>query len=155
MSVQKQPPITLEGRERLRSDLDRLHEQREQISARLREEMQHRDEDFNQYVSTQELAQLLGRITHIESLLDAATESPPVPRGNDGIVAVGSTVTITDENGREQRYTIVTPAETDPSRGFISFTSPVGSALLGREPGEDVTITVPRGERRFRIVRLH
>ncbi|HEX5140069.1 MAG TPA: GreA/GreB family elongation factor, partial [Dehalococcoidia bacterium] len=117
MSVQKQPPITLEGRERLRSDLDRLHEQREQISARLREEMQHRDEDFNQYVSTQELAQLLGRITHIESLLDAATESPPVPRGNDGIVAVGSTVTITDENGREQRYTIVTPAETDPSRG--------------------------------------
>ncbi|MNS82089.1 Transcription elongation factor GreA [compost metagenome] len=48
-------------------------------------------------------------------------------------VAIGSVVDLIDTNGRMVRYTIVDSIEADPSDGRISFMSPLGKNLLGKQ----------------------
>ena len=63
----------------------------------------------------------------------------------DGIVAFGSTVTIT-RKGRTQIFRIVGVDEADAARGLISFRSPVAQAILGARPGEIIEAPEPLGE---------
>ena len=59
----------------------------------------------------------------------------------------------TDRHG-EETFTIVGSAEADAAAGKISFTSPIGRALMGRHEGETVRIQVPAGALDFRIVKV-
>ena len=57
------------------------------------------------------------------------------------VVDIGTTVTIA--HMREKKtYEIVGPEETNPSRGRISFRSPLGAQLMGKKKGDRITITV-------------
>ena len=53
-------------------------------------------------------------------------------------VQFGCTVTILREDGRRQTYRIVGEDEADPSRGTISYLSPVARALTGKKRGDVV-----------------
>jgi transcription elongation factor GreA len=55
---------------------------------------------------------------------------------------------------REVRYIIVSPREVDPANGKISNLSPIGKALVGREQGETIDVTVPSGIMRFIIKQI-
>jgi transcription elongation factor GreA len=68
-------------------------------------------------------------------------------------VGLGSIVHVT-ENGGEVVYRLVMPEEADASKGLISPSSPIGRALLNKEPGDEVTVQAPNGVRRFEIVKL-
>ena len=61
----------------------------------------------------------------------------PTPSSSD-IVAFGSTVTFSRDDGRVQTYRIVGEDEADPKAGSISFVSPVAKALLGKVVGDIV-----------------
>ena len=72
-----------------------------------------------------------------------------------GKVGYGSVVVLYDgERGEEVTYRLVTPEETDPPAGLISTVSPVGRSLMGKEEGDEVTVTTPAGSRRFEIKQL-
>lgn len=71
-----------------------------------------------------------------------------------GRVAFGSTVTLRQENGETLRYQLVMPEDADAAKGFISTTSPIGRALMGKESGDEVTVPTPGGVRSFEIVSL-
>ena len=58
------------------------------------------------------------------------------------------------ERDEEVTYRLVTPEETDPPAGLISTVSPVGRSLMGKEEGDEVTVTTPAGSRTFEIKRL-
>lgn len=73
--------------------------------------------------------------------------------GPSGQVRIGSTVVLS-VNGRERTYRILGSQETDPSRGRISYLSPLGAALLGRVAGDTVTIKTDAGGRTYRIVKV-
>ncbi len=95
-----------------------------------------------------------GRIRTLEVLLQnaqiiSATGAP------DEVVRIGSTVLVREEPGDEEEYTIVGTAEAQPLDGRISNESPVGRALLGRRPGEDVQVLVPAGLLRIRVISVH
>ena len=60
------------------------------------------------------------------------------PASNPTEVQFGSTVTILRDDGRRQAYRIVGEDEADPSRGTISYVSPVARALTGRKLGDVV-----------------
>jgi len=60
------------------------------------------------------------------------------PPPNPAEVQFGCTVTILREDGRRQTYRIVGEDEADPSRGTISYVSPVARALTGRKLGDVV-----------------
>ncbi len=69
-------------------------------------------------------------------------------------VGLGSIVHVTDGGGETIVYRLVMPEEADPSKGLISPGSPIGRALLNKEPGHEVTVHAPNGRRRLEIVKL-
>lgn len=71
-----------------------------------------------------------------------------------GKVGLGSIVDVTDGGGETITYRLVMPEEADPSKGLISPSSPIGRALLNKEPGDEVTVQAPNGVRHLEIVKL-
>ena len=71
------------------------------------------------------------------------------------IVNVGVTVTIYDmEYDEETAYTLVSSREVDPLSNLISDQSPIGRALIGTKVGDIVTVEIPDGTAKFRIVNI-
>ena len=69
-----------------------------------------------------------------------------------GAVSLGSTVQVRDEDGREQRFEIVSSQSAAPGEGRISVESPVARALLGLTAGDHATVALPRGTRRYAVL---
>ncbi len=77
------------------------------------------------------------------------------PQNSDAIVDVGETVVLQlddDAPPTVETYTIVSPAESAPDQGRISYESPVGHSLLKHKVGDEVTVAVPAGQLHYRIV---
>ena len=98
----------------------------------------------------EELAFIDGRIKEITYMLDLAIIIPP---GNqDNLVEIGETVIIQNDEGDIEEYTIVGPAEADPSQGFISNEAPLGRALLNHKIGDEIDVEAPVGKLHYQIV---
>lgn len=71
-------------------------------------------------------------------------------------VAYGSEVTLLDlDTEREVTYKLVLPEELgDPATNFLSISSPIGLALVGKEEGAEVLIKIPAGTKRFEVLSL-
>jgi transcription elongation factor GreA len=70
-------------------------------------------------------------------------------------VKFGATVTIEDaESGEAQRYVIVGEHEADIKRGRISIGAPVARALIGKDVGDTVTVTTPKGKREYEVTEV-
>jgi transcription elongation factor GreB len=67
-------------------------------------------------------------------------------------VFFGATVTVEDAKGAEHVYRIVGVDETDGDKGDISWQSPVGRALLGKEEGDTVVVRWHAGRRELTVV---
>jgi transcription elongation factor GreA len=70
-------------------------------------------------------------------------------------VKFGATVTIEDsESGDRQTYVIVGEHEADIKRGRISIGAPLARAMIGKEIGDTVTVTTPKGKREVEVVEV-
>ena len=73
----------------------------------------------------------------------------------EGKVSFGSLVTLYDlEKENEVVYKLVMSEEADASKGWISTSSPIGRALLGKEEGDEVNVETPGGAKNFEITKL-
>jgi transcription elongation GreA/GreB family factor len=70
----------------------------------------------------------------------------------EGKARLGAHVTLSDENGHQAEYTLVTADRADPPHGAVSVDSPLGRALLGKVAGDDVVVERPRGPAEYTIV---
>lgn len=68
--------------------------------------------------------------------------------------AFGSTVHLREDNGDSITYQLVMPEEADAAKGFISTSSPIGRAIVGRNEGDEIQVTTPNGIRNFEILKL-
>jgi transcription elongation GreA/GreB family factor len=93
-------------------------------------------EDVNE--KRRQAANPLRDLRYFAERLRSAQLVPP-PQNND-IVAFGSTVTFSREDGRVQTYRIVGEDEADPKAGSISFTSPIARALFGKGEGDVASV---------------
>ena len=60
-----------------------------------------------------------------------------------------------DRRGREEgQYQLVGQTEADAKVGRISYNSPLGRALIGRQVGEEVEVTTPSGDRYYEIKKI-
>jgi len=59
-----------------------------------------------------------------------------------------------DENKRPKTFSIVGMNETNSSKNFISWKSPIGRALLGKQVGDEVLIQTPKGEIEYTILQV-
>lgn len=76
------------------------------------------------------------------------------PAAKSNTVQVGHTVTVHDETGKQRSYTILGSTETNPQKGIISHTSPLGAALLGHCLGDTVRVYLPAKTLHLTIVAL-
>ncbi len=151
-------PITKEGYERMKLELQRLQkEERPAVIKAIEEARSHGDLSENaEYEAAKDKQGMIeGRIQDICARL---SESEVIePSGNDdGRVIFGSTVVVEDsETGEVITYRLVGPYEADVNSGTISVTSPIGKALIGKEEGEEVRVQTPKGIRSIEILEVH
>ena len=69
--------------------------------------------------------------------------------------AFGSTVTLREDgSGANLQYQLVMPEDADATKGLISTSSPIGRAIVGKQPGDEITVPTPNGVRRFEMTAL-
>ncbi|HLW71279.1 MAG TPA: GreA/GreB family elongation factor [Candidatus Binataceae bacterium] len=70
-------------------------------------------------------------------------------------VGLGSKVELEDlDGGTRNEYEIVVPEEVDGAQNRISLSSPLGKALIGKGPDDDIEVQTPRGKRSYLVVKL-
>jgi transcription elongation factor GreB len=69
-------------------------------------------------------------------------------------VVFGATVTVKEKGRGERTYRIVGVDESDPSRGLVSWVSPIARALIGRKPGDTTKVALPAGETTLTVVSI-
>ncbi len=107
-------------------------------------------ENAEYHAAKEEAAMLEVKIARMRDQLRTAEIVEAVERG--AAAGMGSTVTYVDvQSGKQQRFRLVSGMEADPSQGLLSIDSPVGSALAGSEPGDQVELKSPSGTRSVRI----
>jgi transcription elongation factor GreA len=69
-------------------------------------------------------------------------------------VIFGATVTLVDEDEKKVKYQLVGQVEADARDGRISYNSPLGRALIGREKGDEIEVSTPSGDRYYEIAKV-
>src|SRR6185369_13047430 len=141
-------PMTKRGAELLRDELHRLKTiERPANSQAIGEARAHGDLSENaEYHAARERAGFIeGRISEIESKLANAQIVDP-----EGRCVFGATVDV-ESKGEKATWQIVGEDEADIKAGRISYSSPIGKALIGKEAGEEVEVQTPGGLKRYEI----
>lgn len=146
--------LTRAGREKLEEELAHLNtEKRAELAIRIQEANENGDVSDNSEFEDmkQDLVLIDARIQELQFMLEHAEiiENPSKDK-----VGLGSTVTIRGEDGDEETWMIVDQAEADARTGSISTESPVGSALLGKKPGDTAQVKTPGGSFTYTIVSI-
>ena len=149
-------PLTAAGAERLRTELHKLKtEDRPRIIKAIAEAREHGDlkENAEYHAAREQQSFAEGRIQELEGSLSSAQIIDPAKLPQDGRAVFGTTVTIADLEGKnERRYQIVGELEADIESGRISVTSPIARALIGKSEGDEVLVVAPGGEAEYEIV---
>ncbi|MEZ0395042.1 MAG: transcription elongation factor GreA [Anaerolineales bacterium] len=151
--------LTKEGYQKLQEELDYLRTvKRQEVANRLHEAMEGGEliENAEYEAAKNEQAFVEGRIQELEMILASARiiEETTDKKDKRGLIQVGSTVVIKEEDGPPERYTIVGAAEANPREGRISNESPIGKALLNHRAGDEVIVEAPGGTFKVKIVKV-
>ncbi len=97
------------------------------------------------------LAKTNRRIQYL-SRMSALAETIERPENGYERVSFGALVTVRGEDGQETSYRIVGVDEADPEQGRLAWLSPIAKALMGKRPGDIVTIQLPESVIRLTVV---
>ena len=96
-----------------------------------------------------------GRIQELESKLSRAEVIDPATLKNKDRVTFGVSVKLENlETGETVSYQLVGADESEPENGFISITSPIGRALIGKSVDDEVVVNAPGGVREFLVLEI-
>ncbi|MFW5888457.1 MAG: transcription elongation factor GreA [Patescibacteria group bacterium] len=153
--MEKQQIISEEGYKKLKDELEYLtNVKRKEIADRiekakelgdLSENAEYQEAKDAQAFNETQIAEINNTLKNVQVVKNGQTKNE---------VAMGSTVTVENENGKESRYTIVSFNEVDPAEGKISNESPFGAAFLGKKKGERATVVTPKGETKYKIKKI-
>jgi transcription elongation factor GreA len=148
-------PMLAEGYEKLTADLQALRQERPRIVDAIEEARAHGDlsENAEYHAAKERQGQVEAQIAEIEDRVTRAQIIDPATLSGDKVV-FGATVTVLDDDDKPQRYQIVGMTEADARQGRISYDSPLGRALIGKQVGEDVEVTVPSGDRFYHVEKI-
>lgn len=95
-------------------------------------------------------AKLEDRINHIEDIIKTAEI---IKKHHSDVVEIGNTVTVKKVGDKvEKEFVLVGPEEADMLTGKISYTSPLGKAILGTKKGEVFTFVTPKGSVEYKVL---
>ena len=149
MSSEKVPMLA-EGFRLIEEDVKRLKLERPDIIDSIEEARAHGDlsENAEYHAAKERQGQVEAMIADIEDRLARAMIIDPTTLSGDKVV-FGATVHLVDEDDKPIKYQIVGQTEADAKSGRISYSSPLGRALIGRKVDEEVEVTVPSGDKYY------
>ena len=155
--MSKQILLTTEGLKNLESELEELKVvKRKEIAEKIKVALSFGDlsENSEYDEAKNEQAKVESQIAELEETLKHVRVVSAKELKTD-TVTVGSHVKVYDYSlEEEQTYHIVGSNESDPLNGLISDQSPIGKAIIGTKQGDVVSITIPSGEMRLKIVSI-
>lgn len=150
-------PMTPQGHTALTEELHQLKTfERPKISKEIGIAREHGDlrENAEYHAAKEKQGMIEARINEIEDHLARAEVIDPSTFTGEK-VRFGAFVTLEEsDTGKVIEYRIVGPDEADLEKKTISVTSPVARALIGREPGDEVTVNAPGGKKTYEITKV-
>jgi len=149
-------PISVEGYRQLENELERLKQERPVIIQAIKDAREEGDLSENAaYDAARERQGMLeAKIAYIESRM-AQFQVIDINTMDGDKALFGATVELEDlDTGTTKVFTLLGPDEADYANGSISIQSPVGSALLGKEVGDEITVDAPRGRISYELVSI-
>ena len=150
-------PFTKDGLEKLRDELKQLEKiERPKNIRAIAEARSHGDisENAEYHAAKERQAFLEGRINELKSVI-AKSEVIEVDEGPADRVVFGRTVVLYNVQTEEEvEYQLLGPYESDPEKGKISVTSPLGQSLIGKVEGDEVKAKTPGGISEYEILEI-
>jgi len=150
-------PITREGYQTLKKELEYLKSvERPKVIKAIEEARSHGDLSENaEYDAAKERQAFIeGRVSELGYKLGNAEiiDVDNVPK--DRAVFACTVVLENVDTGEDVEYQLVGPEESNIEKGRISVTSPLGKAILGKTPGEEIVLNAPAGKRVYELVEI-
>jgi len=133
--------VTPRGLEQLRARVRELAESHERLKA----------ESADDSEAKRKLREVERDQRYVLAQLERAELVDPAQHPVDE-VRFGATVTVEDEQGHRETYSIVGDDEAEVSAGLISWATPLARSLLGAKVGDSVRCRMPGGERVVQIL---
>jgi transcription elongation factor GreA len=149
--------MTRSGYEKLKGELSTLRaDRRLEVARKLEEARAFGDlsENAEYHAAKEEQEKLEGRISRLEYKLNKAkvVDFDDIDTSHANL---GTTIVIQDmDSDASYTYMLVGTEESDPKENKISVSSPVGKAIIGKSIGEEVSVRVPKGIRRLKILNI-
>lgn len=155
--IQKTIPFTSAKYKEMQQKVVELTQLREEVMKRLitAREMGDLSENGAYQYAKFELGDIGRQLRRFKSLLAKGFQAPKNV-GLKGVIDFGSTVTVEKINQSKKQLTfmIVSEHESDPSKGTLAYSSPMGKALLRKKVGDSVTVKTPVGETEYVIINI-
>ena len=155
MATAEKVPMLAEGHAHLEAELKRLKTERPEVVEAIEAARAHGDlsENAEYHAAKERQGHVEAMIGDLEDRLSRALVIDPATLSGDKVV-FGATVTLLDEDDKKVRYQLVGQTEADAKVGRISYNSPLGRALIGRQKGEEVDVSTPSGDRSYEIAKI-
>ena len=153
MATVDKMPMLAEGYEKLQEQVRHLKTvERPAIVGAIEEARGHGDiaENAEYHAAKERQGHVEAQIAEIEDRLSRAMVIDPKTLSGKKVV-FGATVHLLDEHNKKVKYQIVGQTEADAKVGRISYSSPLGRALIGRSVGDDVEVSAPSGDKYYSI----
>ncbi len=151
-------PMTAEGAEKLKEELDNLkHSERPKIAQAIKEAREKGDlkENAEYHAAREQQSFAEGRIKDIEAKLSNAQiiDIKNIPASSK--VIFGTTVDLIDlNNNSKSKYKIVGEDEANLKENKLAVTSPLARCLIGKEEGDIVELKMPEKTIEYEIVKV-
>ena len=156
MATAEKVPMLAEGHRKLTEQVRHLKTvERPEVVQEIEDARAHGDlsENAEYHAAKERQGHVEATIADIEDRLSRAMVIDPTTLSGDKVV-FGATVTLIDEDEKKVKYQLVGQTEADARFGRISYNSPLGRALIGRQKGEEVEVSTPSGDRYYEIKKI-
>lgn len=147
--------LTTEGKKKIEVELAELiNVRRPSIIEKIEQakEMGDLSENAEYHDAKDQQGMMEARILEIQEILKKAIIREQSV--SSGLIEIGNTFVIKDEDGRKRELTLVGFNEADPANGRISNDSPMGRAFIKKKVGETVEVEAPRGSIIYKILEI-
>ena len=151
-------PLTKDGELKLQEELKNLKLERPKITKAIAEAREHGDlkENAEYHAAREQQGLVEARIKDIEYKLANSEIIESDPSNDTTEIVFGCSVELLNlEDNSKIKYQIVGEDEADLEKNKISFNSPIGKGLMNKKIGDYITIIVPKGELKFKVIKIN